>query len=75
MLYESSVSKSKPGRQYLNGMTDLYLDKADKAYANGKIGESTVVSIYKAVAEMGMGNASERAEKYLNPNDVNEAEN
>lgn len=65
MMYENGVQENKLSCLYLSAVTDIYLNRVEKAYGNARIGDDEVKFIYQTVADMDMGKASDSAKNKL----------
>lgn len=65
MMYENGVQENKLSCLYLSAVTDIYMNRVEKAYANTRIGDDEVKIIYQTVADMNMGKASDSAKMKL----------
>lgn len=65
MLYESGVEDSGVQKKYLSMLTERYLKKVENKRKAGDFTDDAANSIYTAVFDMDMGDASDLAEDYL----------
>ena len=64
-LYESGVEDSGIQKKYLSMLTERYLKKVENKRKDGNLTDDAANSIYSAVFDMDMGDASDLAEDYL----------